>query len=538
MTLNKSVKNAIVFLTVLVHLLISSTFMTCQLPAQAVVPTTNSTSPATGDGVTNTFTFTFELLQSSDMTVYVNTVLQTQSVAYIVNPAGGSYPCNGGTITFQSGFTPINTAAILMARQLTLTQTISLPVEGSLPSSTLQTVFDRACMQIQQISTSQSLSLQLPITSVGSVNTALPTPVALNVIGWDSGAMNVVNYTPQQIVANVGGIGSGNVVGPATSVIGHLATFNNATGTLLSDLAPSTTGNIATSNGSIWTSAAPPSLGYSQVRLYTVTAQPEADGSVSGNATVYVGPYKGSLVTEDNGSGVLSTIKLTEISTSIAGLLISTAYSVYLFSNAGTQTVEIDQDWTTPTTPPTYSADALGRRTRSGATNKLLIGAFYCSAAGKTNDWTGERSVSNEYNEIFKAGYCQDGSSSWTYASSTPRASNASTTNGVGRFSFFSVKANKSINVTHFGALSIAGSFGNIGLGITSTTVPSVMATAQPFTSGALTTLSCSYATVLPVGLGFAQRMEWTNGATDTYYGTGSSGGLQQANGMSGGIFN
>jgi hypothetical protein len=166
------------------------------------------------------------------MVVYVNTVLQTQSTNYIVNPTGGSYPCTGGTITFQTGFIPPALAVLLMTRQLTLTQTISLPVEGSLPSSTLQTVFDRASMQIQQINTNQLLSLQLPITSVGLVNTALPTPVALNLIGWDSGAMNVVNYTPAQVAANA--IVSG-VFGPGSSTTGHIATFNNTTGNLLAD---------------------------------------------------------------------------------------------------------------------------------------------------------------------------------------------------------------------------------------------------------------------------------------------------------------
>ena len=58
-------------------LLIASAFVSSSLPVQAVVPTTNSTSSATGDGVTNTFTFTFELLQASDMTAYVAGVLQT-----------------------------------------------------------------------------------------------------------------------------------------------------------------------------------------------------------------------------------------------------------------------------------------------------------------------------------------------------------------------------------------------------------------------------------------------------------------------------
>src|ERR1700722_6228602 len=212
--------------------LIAGAFISGSLPTYAVVPTTNSTSSATGDGVTNTFTFTFELLQASDLTVYVAGILQTQNVAYIVTPTGGSYPCTGGTITFQATYTPANNAAILMARQLTLTQTINLPVEGALPSSTLQTVFDRACMQIQQLNTNQNLSITLPITEIGSVNTQLPTPTALDVIGWDSTGTNIVNYTPAQVAANAG---ASSVFGPTTSTIGHVAAFNNGTGNLLED---------------------------------------------------------------------------------------------------------------------------------------------------------------------------------------------------------------------------------------------------------------------------------------------------------------
>jgi hypothetical protein len=500
--------------------LIASVFVSSSLPAQAVVPTTNSTSSATGDGVTNTFTFTFELLQASDMVVYVNKILQTQSTAYIVNPTGGSYPCTGGTITFQTGFIPPALAVILMTRQLTLTQTISLPVEGSLPSSTLQTVFDRASMQIQQINTQQMLSLQLPITSVG-VNTALPTPVALNIFGWDSTGANVVNYTPQAIVAQA--VNSG-VIGPGVSTVGHIALFNNTTGSLLSDLAPGASGNLATSNGTVWTSAVPPVLGFSQVRLYLVSGAPEADGSSSGNATVYVGPYKGNLLTQDNGSGVLSTVKLTELSSSISSLVSGDAYSVYEYNNAGTQTVEIDQDWTNPTTPPTFGTDTLGRRTKTGATNKLLIGALYCSATGKTNDYNGERSVSNELNAIPKYLFCTDTTVSYAYNNTTVRAADANTTNGQGRVTSFSINANRVINLNSYQQTQ-PGSSGlvSIGIGVNSITTPNVIGVAY---EGAgitnITSVSCPYSSLNTIGLNYYQRLE-ADTANSTFYYTNNT---------------
>jgi hypothetical protein len=524
---NRSVKNVIVFLTLLVHLLISSTFLTCQLPAQAVVPTTNSTSTATGDGVTNTFTFTFELLQASDMTVYVNSVLQTYNVAYIVTPTGGSYPCTGGTITFQTTYTPANGAAILMARSLTLTQTISLPVEGALPSSTLQTVFDRACMQIQQIQTNQLLSLQLPITSIG-VNTALPTPVALNLIGWDSGGINVVNYTPQQIVANVTSIGLGNVVGPASSTIGHIALFNNGTGTLLSDLAPGASGNIATSNGSAWVSSAPAAVIYNNTRAYLVSNSPYADGSSSGNTTIYAGPTTiGKNQTWDNGSGVLTNSVLTQVSLSLGSLTSASSYSLFEYNNSGTWTLEADV-WSGINTPLTYGSDAAGRLTKSGSTNKLLIAEFYLSGTGTVYNWTGERDLVNIYNKIPVAVSAQVPTASWSYTSSAWRGSDANTTNGQGRISFFESSIPSAISVQFSQALSLAATNAGVynAIGLNSSTSPtSSIAAAQSSSGTYLLTNSTNYSGTPSTGYNYLQAMEYaiTNGS-NTIYGNGTPG--------------
>jgi hypothetical protein len=464
------------------------------------------------------------------MTVYVNSVLQTYNVAYIVTPTGGSYPCTGGTITFQATYTPANNAAILMARSLTLTQTIALPVEGSLPSSTLQTVFDRATMQIQQIQTNQLLSLQLPITSIG-VNTALPTPVAYGVIGWDSAGANVVNYSPQAIVANVTNIGMGNVIGPATSTIGHIALFNNGTGTLLSDLAPGTAGNVATSNGSIWSSSALPPLVANQLRAYLVSGSPYAYGSSSGNTTLYIGPLNtGNRVTWDNGSGVLTTSALTEISFSLSSLTSTNAYSFYLYNNSGTWTAEADA-WSNSTTPPSYGTDAAGRRTKSGSTNKLLIATGYCSTNGKLYNYLGECDFINEYNKAPENLYAADTTSSWTYSSATVRSANASAVAGIGRLNFWIPQEGLQA-ISHDFGTAAAGNNVQVGIGVNSATVYSVSAQLNGGNSNQETG-SCFYNTnSLTVGFNYLQRLESNTGAGGTtFYGSGVAGG-GQGNGL------
>lgn len=531
-------------MTLLVHLLISSTFLTCQLPAQAVVPTTNSTSSATGDGVTNTFTFTFELLQASDMTAYVAGVLQTQNVAYIVTPTGGSYPCTGGTITFQATFTPANSAAILMARQLTLIQSINLPVEGSLPSSTLQTVFDRACMQIQQINTNQLLSLQLPITSIG-VNTALPTPVALNLIGWDNLAQNVVNYTPQAVVANVTGVGFGNMVGPATSTIGNMVVWNNTTGTLTKNgIAPPSISQYVGGDGAgNFLDKTLPNPVYTNLRTYLNTGAPFSDGSSTGNATVFVGPLPtGKFVTVDDGSGNLSVVTLTEISSSIAGLTISTAYSEFLVNTAGVETLEFDS-WSGINTPLTYGKDAAGRLCKSGSTNKLLIAELYCSAAGKVSNWTGERSLVNIYNQQEVPVLAQIPVSSWTYGTGTIRASDANTTNGQGRVGIFIGSNPQTVNVTFVQNISNPGSGSNpayaFALGLDSTTAYSSFvssSTSVGVSTSVQQTCTINYAVTPSTGSHFIQMLENAIGGVATATILGNS--ANAASGLTGTVNN
>lgn len=251
------------------------------------VSTTTTRSTFTGDGVTTTFPFTFALQQASDMTVYVNTVLQTLGSQYTVSPAGGSYPCVGGNVVFQLGNTPVNLAAGLCVRVLTFTQTVQLPTEGSLASATLENIADRSTMQIQQVEEQLGRSITIPITTSG-INTQLPIPVALDIIGWDSTAMNIVNYTPAQILANVGGVGTGNVIGPGTSTINSIALFGNATGTLLaSTVALGTSGFFLKSQGAGQPpvfAAIPASVNntYMNLAAATTALNPPTSGALTG----------------------------------------------------------------------------------------------------------------------------------------------------------------------------------------------------------------------------------------------------------------
>src|SRR5579859_4229724 len=98
------------------------------------VSTLNNSNNFTGDGASTSFAFTFDLQQSADMLVYLAGVLQSTS-SYTVNPAGGTYPCAGGTVVFNTA--PVLNAVGLLYRQVALTQLTVIPPESFVPEVTL-----------------------------------------------------------------------------------------------------------------------------------------------------------------------------------------------------------------------------------------------------------------------------------------------------------------------------------------------------------------------------------------------------------------
>jgi hypothetical protein len=295
---------------------------------------------------------------------------------------------------------------------------------------------------------------------------------------------------------------------------------------------PTTTTQTATTNNTtIATTAFVQSniLGFlvlQQGRAYGVSGNANEDTSSSGTATIYFGPTeRGNVITIDNGSGVLISQTFSEASLSLSGL--SGGYDIYA-NSASSSTVSITAvAWTNATTPPTRSTDAAGRFTKHSATNFLLVAAIYVNATPVTADWTGERWISNVYNQIPKALSAVDSTASWTYASTTLREARGQSTDGASRVSTFNWNGNQAINLTNFQLCSngtLADGCG-IAIGVNSSTGASVYVAQTNYTANALLALSCNYAATLSVGLNYFTRLEDTyQGGTATFFGSGDSG--------------
>lgn len=98
----------------------------------------------TGNGVSVTFGFTFQLLTADDLKVYIDGALVADS-EYSISGLGVQA---GGSVTFDSA--PVNGTTVLLSRELELARDTDYQRNGDLPEATLDNDFDRLWQAMQQ----------------------------------------------------------------------------------------------------------------------------------------------------------------------------------------------------------------------------------------------------------------------------------------------------------------------------------------------------------------------------------------------------
>jgi len=479
------------------------------------VPNTNYVNNYTGDGSTTSFSYNFAVQYTSQVQVYLAGVLQNSGYTNSISLTG-----IGGTVTFTTA--PGSGVAIQIIRNSDYLQTNVFQDNQPLNPAVLMQSIDKLTVLAQQLQVLLEGTPSFPATS--GVTNGLPTTAGSSyanyIVGLDPTGLIWSILNPVTVFQNAfPNAGAGNVVGPASSVVNNIATYNATNGQLIKD------SGIAISG--IYSSSNLPPVPVS-ARAYLVSASPLADGSSSGNATIYVGPSTGlgKYHTYDNGSGVLTTAVLTECSLSISGLLSGTAYSLFLYNNAGTWTLEADA-WSGVNTPLTYGSDALGRLCKSGSTNKLLVAEFTCDATGTVYNYTGARRLANVFNKIQAALASAITASSWTYTSQTIRASDANTTIGQGRIPIFVSSVGSPFSVAFSCAGSSSASEPIIGIGVDSTTAFSSGSVGIYATANADSMTANYSSNSLSTGAHYLQMLEAAGaGGTSTFYGAWSALGF------------
>lgn len=124
------------------------------------VSVTNNRVQYTGNGSLAIYAYAFRIFETSDLDVYIDGVLQTESTHYSVSGAGDE---GGGNVTFVTP--PANGVTITIVRTLPLTQQTDYTAYDAFPAETHEEALDRLTYISQQHNEVFDRCLQLDPTS-------------------------------------------------------------------------------------------------------------------------------------------------------------------------------------------------------------------------------------------------------------------------------------------------------------------------------------------------------------------------------------
>lgn len=152
------------------------------------VNTTNITSgPYTGNGITDTFSYTFRVENKNQLQVYETTdsgieTLLTVDTDYTVNEVGDDA---GGTITRVAGALPSNYTWYIRSNYQS-TQLTAFSSQGAFLPAVHESAFDKLTFLIQQINDRNDRSLRFSDSYPGGATAELPAPISQYYLRWNS----------------------------------------------------------------------------------------------------------------------------------------------------------------------------------------------------------------------------------------------------------------------------------------------------------------------------------------------------------------
>jgi hypothetical protein len=133
------------------------------------ISTTINRKEYTGNGVNDTFPYTFWISVDGDLKVYVDSVLQTITTHYTVTNAGEP---TGGNVVFTAGNIPVNNASVVIWRDVPKTQSTDYVGGEKFSAETHhETALDRLTVITQQLQDDMDRCIKLAktVTDAGNV---------------------------------------------------------------------------------------------------------------------------------------------------------------------------------------------------------------------------------------------------------------------------------------------------------------------------------------------------------------------------------
>ena len=288
-------------------------------------------------------------------------------------------------------------------------------------------------------------------------------------------------------------------------------------------VAPGTSGNVLTSNGSIWASAAPTAGDKypMEARLTLETDVAVSTTAQTAKTTLYLTKYKGDQIAVFSGTAWSNIALGADISITLALLTANLPYDVFVYSNAGTLTLELTA-WTNITTRATALTTQNGVYVKTGATTRRYVGTICITATtGQCEDSESSRLVYNYYNQVQRYFSAIDTTDNWNYTTATWRAANNSTVLGVMRVGCVVGVAEQPIKICVYSFSFNTNAAGqHAGIGINATDTNSAKVFGGLGLAGGYVMQNSQLMKQLAVGYNYIQRLEFSQAAgTTTWYG-------------------
>jgi hypothetical protein len=223
----------------------------------------------TGAGTTGPFTVPYYFLDDGHLKVIKTTIADGSEQTLTLNSdytvAGAGVPA-GGSVTTAAAVTSAYTLTIL--RDPDSLQLVSYPPNDPFPAETHEGALDKLTMIIQRLKdlAARSFTMSDGATSIPSLK--IPSPVADRLLGWNAAEDALENKEVVSLGTIIlplpvdqGGTGATTEADARTALGLEIGEDVQAYDADIIAVAPGTPGDVLTSNGSAWESAAPAASG-------------------------------------------------------------------------------------------------------------------------------------------------------------------------------------------------------------------------------------------------------------------------------------
>ena len=348
---------------------------------------------------------------AGEATTATSTVVGTP---YYVSATAGAITSSAPALARLVGIAPTTSSLILNANTLTIPVPVSqggtgkttltaygVLLGGTTTTAAVQPLTPAAAGQLLKSGGTGAVAAWTDDPSVATLTLSTPLAVASGGTGLDS-------LTSASVI-----------VGAGTSDV----TF----------VAPGTSGNVLTSNGSIWSSSAVAAvvtdLGICEGRLTLTSGTPVTTADVTGATSVFFAPYAGNRIALYDGSSDWNVRTFTEITIAVGTLDAGQPYDLFAYDNSGTVTFDAPLAWTNDTSRATALTTQNGVLVKTGATTRRYIGTLYTTATPTTEDSYAKRFLWNYYNRVTRPMRVLEATSSWVYTTATLRQARGSAAN-------------------------------------------------------------------------------------------------------------